>query len=72
MTVDVEDYFQVQALPTASTALTGRTCHGASRRTSIASSAQFDRAGVHATFFTLGWVAERHPATGAPHRRRRA
>jgi polysaccharide deacetylase family protein (PEP-CTERM system associated) len=24
--------------------------------------AQFERAGVHATFFTLGWVAERHPA----------
>lgn len=23
--------------------------------------AQFDRAGVKATFFTLGWIAERHP-----------
>ena len=23
--------------------------------------AAFDRAGVHATFFTLGWIADRHP-----------
>ena len=29
---------------------------------SIASWRMFAAAGVRATFFTLGWVAERHPA----------
>ena len=29
-------------------------------------------AGAHATFFTLGWVAERYPVTGPPDRRSRA
>ncbi len=62
MTVDVEDYFQVQAfagcidradwdkLPRRVEANTDRIL------------AQFDRAGAKATFFTLGWIAERHPA----------
>ena len=62
MTVDVEDYFQVQAfasvidrsdwdsIPCRVEANTDRILH------------QFDQAGVKATFFTLGWVAERYPA----------
>ena len=62
MTVDVEDYFQVQAfagcidraawdkLPRRVEANTDRIL------------AQFDQAGAKATFFTLGWIAERHPA----------
>jgi polysaccharide deacetylase family protein (PEP-CTERM system associated) len=62
MTVDVEDYFQVQAFahcvdrarwdefPRRVEANTDRILE------------QFDRASVKATFFTLGWVAERHPA----------
>ena len=61
MTVDVEDYFQVQAfadvidradwdrIPCRVEANTDRIL------------AQFDRAGVKATMFTLGWVAERYP-----------
>ena len=61
MSVDVEDWFQVQAfarvidragwdaLPSRVEANTDRIL------------AQFDAAGVRATFFTLGWVAERHP-----------
>jgi polysaccharide deacetylase family protein (PEP-CTERM system associated) len=61
MTVDVEDYYQVQAFahrverarwetfPSRVEANVGRILE------------QFDRAGVHGTFFTLGWVAERHP-----------
>ena len=62
MTVDVEDYFQVQAfahcVPRASwneyqtrvEANTDRTLQ------------LFADVGVQATFFTLGWVAQRHPA----------
>lgn len=62
MTVDVEDYFQVEAFagtiareawdgfPSRVEANTDRMLE------------QFARAGVQATFFTLGWVAERHPA----------
>ena len=62
MTVDVEDYFQVQAFahcvrrseweifPIRVEANVDRIL------------CQFDRAGIHATFFTLGWIAERHPA----------
>ncbi|MDE2005341.1 MAG: DUF3473 domain-containing protein [Rhodospirillales bacterium] len=62
MTVDVEDYFQVQSFadcidraswdnfPSRVVANTERVLD------------QFAAAGVHATFFTLGWVAERQPA----------
>ena len=62
MTVDVEDWFQVQAfagtiaredwdrLPRRVEANTERFL------------AMFAEAGIQATFFTLGWVAERYPA----------
>ena len=62
MTVDVEDWFQVQAfagtiprnvwddLPRRVEANTDRFL------------AMFADAGIHATFFTLGWIAQRHPA----------
>lgn len=62
MTVDVEDYFQVAAFdgcirredwprwPARVEANTRRILE------------LFDDSGVHATFFTLGWVAERCPA----------
>jgi polysaccharide deacetylase family protein (PEP-CTERM system associated) len=61
MTVDVEDWFQVQAfagtidradwenLPRRVEANTDRFLK------------MFADAGIHATFFTLGWVADRHP-----------
>jgi polysaccharide deacetylase family protein (PEP-CTERM system associated) len=61
MTVDVEDYFQVQAFA----GVIARDSWG-----SIASRVegnvdrileQFACAGARGTFFTLGWVAERHP-----------
>jgi polysaccharide deacetylase family protein (PEP-CTERM system associated) len=62
MTVDVEDYFQVQAF-----------AHRVDRadwddfprrvETNVERILeQFARANVHATFFTLGWIARRHPA----------
>lgn len=62
LTVDVEDYFQVQAF--AGTIPRGdwedwprRVEANTARLLDI-----FAEAGVRATFFTLGWVAERHPA----------
>src|SRR6266568_4106021 len=61
LTVDVEDYFQVQAfardIPRARWASIPRRVEANTDRIL----AQFDRAGARATFFTLGWIAERHP-----------
>jgi polysaccharide deacetylase family protein (PEP-CTERM system associated) len=62
MTVDVEDYFQVQAFAhrvdrAAWDDFPRRVEANVDRILD-----QFARAGVHATFFTLGWIAERHPA----------
>ncbi len=61
MTVDVEDYFQVQAFA----GVIGRDTWDAIPRRVEANMdrvlAQFDRAGVKGTFFTLGWIADRHP-----------
>ncbi len=62
MTVDVEDWFQVQAFAHC----IGRTdWDGCVRRVEAnvdSVLALFDAAKVQATFFTLGWIAERHPA----------
>ncbi len=62
LTVDVEDYFQVQALADT---VPRAAWEGMPRRVEANTEcllAAFDRAGVRATFFTLGWVAKRHPA----------
>ncbi len=62
MSVDVEDWFQVQAF--AGT-IARDSWEGLERRVEANTDrilAQFAEAGVAATFFTLGWVAERHPA----------
>ena len=62
MTCDVEDYFQVSAFapyidrdswPT-------RECRVEANMERIL--AIYERHGVKATFFTLGWIAERYPA----------
>lgn len=62
MSVDVEDWFQVQAF--ASTI--GRDRWDSLPRrvedNTLRVLDQFAAAGVHATFFTLGWVATRHPS----------
>jgi polysaccharide deacetylase family protein (PEP-CTERM system associated) len=62
LTVDVEDFFHVQAfagvIPRASwDGLPRRVERNTERLLDLC-----DRAGVAGTFFTLGWVAERHPA----------
>jgi polysaccharide deacetylase family protein (PEP-CTERM system associated) len=61
MTVDVEDYFQVQAFADVIArddwdAMPRRVERNTDRLLEI-----FAATGVKATFFTLGWVAERHP-----------
>jgi polysaccharide deacetylase family protein (PEP-CTERM system associated) len=61
MTVDVEDYFQVQAFAHC---IDRKDWDGFPRRVDRNTHRildQFDAAGVKATFFTLGWVAERFP-----------
>ena len=62
MSVDVEDYFQVQAF--AGTVKCSDWDGFASRVESNTNRilAQFAAAGARGTFFTLGWIAERHPA----------
>lgn len=62
MTVDVEDYFQVQAFAGCIRRedWDRHACRVEANTDRIL--AQFDAAGVQATFFTLGWVAVRYPA----------
>ncbi|HOW75489.1 MAG TPA: DUF3473 domain-containing protein [Candidatus Competibacteraceae bacterium] len=62
MTVDVEDYFQVSAFEPYIAReqweqWPRRVEHNTNRILDL-----FAECGVKATFFTLGWVAERHPA----------
>ena len=61
LTIDVEDYFQVAALAEAVkyddwSSMEYRVEANTDRILGL-----FERAGVKATFFTLGWVAERSP-----------
>ena len=62
MTVDVEDYFQVQAFADCIARATGTASPRRVEANVDRILEQFDAAGVHGTFFTLGWIAERHPA----------
>ena len=61
MTVDVEDYFQVQAFANVIDRSTWDAipCRVEANMDHILQA--FDRAGVKGTFFTLGWIADRHP-----------
>ena len=61
MTIDVEDYFQVSAFEGIAPrhrwdSFESRVCANTERLLEI-----FKGSGVTATFFVLGWVAERHP-----------
>ena len=62
MSVDVEDYFHAQALAPR---LPAECWDGLERRVEASTGRVLDlfqRAGIRATFFVLGWVAQRHPA----------
>jgi polysaccharide deacetylase family protein (PEP-CTERM system associated) len=61
LTVDVEDYFQVQALAGVFPPATWEACEPRVERNTERLLALFADAEVKATFFTLGWVAERFP-----------
>lgn len=62
LSVDVEDWFQVGAFENviARDSWDRRECRV--ERNTDALLAMFDAAGIQATFFTLGWVAQRYPA----------
>ncbi len=61
LTIDVEDYFQVSAFAPyiARTEWDQRECRVERNVDRILS--MLDEHGAHATFFTLGWIAERYP-----------
>lgn len=62
MSVDVEDYFQVSAFERHVSRADWDRLPCRVERNTDAVLELFDRCGVRATFFTLGWVAERYPA----------
>jgi len=62
MTVDVEDWFQVQGFAGTISRNDWETLPRRVEANTEAFLTMFADAGIHATFFTLGWVADRHPA----------
>jgi polysaccharide deacetylase family protein (PEP-CTERM system associated) len=61
LSVDVEDWFQVGAFETVIDRSDWDSLECRVERNTDAVMALFDQAGVKATFFILGWVAERYP-----------
>ncbi len=61
MSVDVEEYFQVSAFAPYIDAAHWDQCTSRVAAQVERVLALFARHGVHATFFILGWIAERHP-----------
>ena len=62
LSVDVEDWFQVGAFETSIARSDWSDIPTRVEGNVDAILELFAHAGVHATFFTLGWIAERHPA----------
>ncbi len=62
MTIDVEDYFHAAALATYFPRAIWPALPARVERNVARVLATFERAGVKATFFTVGWIARRHPA----------
>lgn len=62
LSVDVEDWFQVGAFENVIARAAWDSLPQRVERNGDAVLSLFDKAGVKATFFTLGWVAERYPA----------
>lgn len=61
MTVDVEDYFQVSAFEQSVSRDRWDSLPCRVEQNTDKILALFEEAGISATFFTLGWVAERYP-----------
>lgn len=62
LSCDVEDWFQVGAFETTLARIDWDSLESRVEANTDRVLALFDRAGVKGTFFTLGWVAKRHPA----------
>lgn len=62
MTVDVEDYFHVSALSEVIRREDWPTMEYRAERSTERLLELFERQGIRATFFVLGWVTERSPA----------
>lgn len=62
LSVDVEDWFQVGAFENVISRESWDTRECRVERNTDALLSMFGEAGIQATFFTLGWVAERYPA----------
>lgn len=62
LSVDVEDWFQVGAFENVISRSDWDACECRVERNTDALLAMFEAASIKATFFTLGWVAERYPA----------
>ncbi len=62
LSVDVEDYFQVQALESRFERSCWETIPRRIETNTDRILALFERHNTKATFFTLAWIAERHPA----------
>ncbi len=62
MTVDVEDFFQVEAFARTLPRDRWDTFERRVEANTDGILAQMAQAGAYGTFFTLGWIAERHPA----------
>jgi polysaccharide deacetylase family protein (PEP-CTERM system associated) len=62
MTVDVEDFFQVQAFATTIDRASWETWPRRVEANTDRILALFSDNQIKATFFTLGWIVERHPA----------
>jgi polysaccharide deacetylase family protein (PEP-CTERM system associated) len=61
LSVDIEDWFQVGAFERVIDRAAWDGCESRVERNTQAVLDMFAQAGVVGTFFTLGWVAERHP-----------
>ena len=61
LSFDIEDYFQVQALSDAFPRNSWSACETRVERNTGKLLDALAEAGCHATFFTLGWIAERYP-----------
>lgn len=61
MTVDVEEYFQVSAFESRVSRGDWERCESRVIDSTVRLLAIFDQTNVKATFFVLGWIADRHP-----------
>src|SRR6476659_7376823 len=62
LTIDVEEYFQVSAFDGVIAAADWDRHESRVEATTMRLLDRLTQAGATATFFVLGWVAERHPA----------